>query len=68
VGGWSVLRLAVLGLILSGVATVMAVTFLIAQGSAAPDGLIAIASASVGALATLMTTQRFDGRDGPPGE
>lgn len=50
----SVLRLAVFGLIICGVVTVVAVTFLLWSGGQAPDGLIAIAGTSVGALATLM--------------
>ena len=53
---WSILRVAVIGLILCGVVTVLAVTFLLWSGSTAPDGLIAIAGTSVGALATLMVT------------
>lgn len=60
---WGVLKLAVVGLIIAGSATVACVTFLIAQGKEAPDGLIAIASAAIGALATLMTTSRGAGED-----
>lgn len=61
--GWSVLRLAVIGLIVSSVVTVIAVTFLLWSGGTAPDGLVAIAGTSVGALATLMVTSDRQHRD-----
>lgn len=62
-GRWGVLKIAVVGLIIAGSTTVACVTFLIAQGKEAPDGLIAIASAAIGALATLMTTRGGDDGD-----
>lgn len=55
-GRWDVLKIAVAGLIAVGAAAVICVTFLVARGREAPDGLVALASAAVGALATLMTT------------
>ncbi|MGH7483986.1 MAG: hypothetical protein ACREMY_00095 [bacterium] len=53
---WTVLRLAVFGLIVLGMVTIISVAVLIWTGSAVPDGLTAIAGTAVGALATLMVT------------
>ena len=68
-GQWPVLRMAVMGLIICGVATIVSVTFLLWSGSQAPEGLIAIAGTSVGALATLMVShpgKQRDDSDSPP--
>lgn len=53
---WSVLRLATIGLIIVVVMVIISATLLLWDGNALPDGVIALGSAAVGALATLMTT------------
>lgn len=57
---WTVLRIAVIGLILCSIVTVLAVSFLLWSGGTAPDGLIAIGGTAVGALATLMVSTAKD--------
>lgn len=49
-----VLRLAVVGLIIATVAALLGTIFLIWNGRQAPDGVVAIGSAGVGALATML--------------
>ena len=49
-----VLRLAVVGLIIATVLALAGTVFLIWSGRAAPDGVVAIGSAGVGALATML--------------
>jgi uncharacterized integral membrane protein len=49
-----VLRLAVVGLILAGVVALLGAIFLTWNGRTAPDGVVAIGSASIGALATML--------------
>ena len=49
-----VLRLAVVGLILATVFALAGTVFLIWSGRTAPDGVVAIGSAGVGALATML--------------
>lgn len=53
---WTVLRLAAAGLIAMGLAVVVGSVYLIGLDKDIPDGIIALGSAAVGALATLMTT------------
>jgi hypothetical protein len=65
-GDWSVLRLAVVGLILLGVTAIVSVTILLYQGDTPPDGLIAIGAGCVGALATLMATTQHGQPANPP--
>ena len=45
-----------IGLIMVAVSVVIATAALIGTGHTVPDGMVALGSASVGALATLMTT------------
>lgn len=49
-----VLRLAVAGLILATLVSLVGVVALAAYGKELPDGIVAIGSASVGALATML--------------
>jgi uncharacterized integral membrane protein len=49
-----VLRFAVLGLMLAIIVSLVGVIFLAWQGKELPDGIVAIGSASVGALATML--------------
>ena len=49
-----VLRLAVVGLIIATVLALAGTVFLIWSGRSAPDGVVAIGSAGVGALATML--------------
>ena len=49
-----VLRLAVVGLILATAIALFGTIFLIWSGRTAPDGVVAIGSAGVGALATML--------------
>lgn len=49
-----VLRFAVLGLLLGVSLSLLGVLFLAAIGKAAPEGVLSIGSASVGALATML--------------
>ena len=49
-----VLRMAVVGLIIATVVALLGTLLLIANGKAAPDGVVAIGSAGVGALATML--------------
>lgn len=52
---WSVLKLAVSLLGAVTILSVVATTVLLANGDAAPEGVIAIGAGGVGALATLLT-------------
>jgi hypothetical protein len=49
-----VLRVAVIGLILATTITLLGAIMLVAAGKQAPEGIIAIGSAGVGALATML--------------
>lgn len=49
-----VLRLAVVGLIVATALALIGTVFLIWDGKSAPDGVVAIGSAGVGALATML--------------
>lgn len=49
-----VLRYAVLGLVLAIAITLLGVIFLAYQGKSAPDGVVAMGSAAVGALSTML--------------
>lgn len=49
-----VLRFAVIGLMLAIIVSLLGVVFLAWQGKELPDGIVAIGSASVGALATML--------------
>lgn len=49
-----VLRYAVIGLILALIISMVGVIYLAWKGIAAPDGIIAIGSAAVGSLATML--------------
>lgn len=49
-----VLRLAVIGLIIATAIALLGTIVLVWQGKAAPDGVVAIGSAGVGALATML--------------
>ena len=57
---WGVLRCATAGLILMGLSVVFGSVYLIGLDKDVPDGIIALGSAAVGALATLMTTSSID--------
>lgn len=57
---WSVLRFAVMGLIGVALVAICASAYLLSQSDAVPEGLIAIGSTAVGALATLMVTSTRD--------
>lgn len=61
---WSVLRIATAGLILLGLTVVVGAVYLIGIGQEIPDGIIALGSAAVGAVATLMTTSQFPDNTG----
>lgn len=54
VSDYTILRLAVLGLIVATVIALIGGVFLLSTGRAVPDGIIAIGSSSVGALATML--------------
>lgn len=59
------LRLAAAGLIAMGLFVVGGAVYLIGMDKDVPDGIIALGSAAVGALATLMTTSGLaDGQVG----
>lgn len=51
---YSILRFAVLGLIIAIVFTIIGDIFLLARGNTTPTGMLAIGSAAVGALATML--------------
>ena len=54
VSDYTILRLAVLGLILSTVLALLGGIILLYSGRAVPDGIIAIGSSATGALATML--------------
>lgn len=54
VSDYTILRLAVLGLIVATVIALFGAVFLLWSGQNVPDGIIAIGSSSVGALATML--------------
>lgn len=56
---WHVLQLAVFGLIVVATSVVVGTVILVSLSQTVPDGIIALGSAAVGALATLMTTRGF---------
>lgn len=58
--GNPVLRCATIGLIATVLTVILSSTWLISAGKQVPDGIVALASAAVGALATLMTTSSLD--------
>ncbi len=64
-GNTPVLKLAVLGLVLLGFSAMVGSVALLWRGTeAVPDGIIAMGSACVGALATLLVSQRDRGSEG----
>lgn len=65
-GSSSVLRLAVLGLIVLGLSALLGTTILLFQERPVPDGVIAIGAATVGALSTLLVSHK--GSDQPGDE
>lgn len=54
VSDYTILRLAVLGLIVATVLALLGAVFLLTQERTVPDGIIAIGSSAVGALATML--------------
>lgn len=58
---FTVLRFAVYGLIVANVIALVGVLVLVGIGKEAPEGIIAIGSASVGALATMLVRNQVGG-------